>query len=66
MVMATTEEKTMSKKSATAAAEVRTPARKKPYRAPRLIEYGHVSKLTAGSSGTQTDKGHLANPHGQG
>jgi hypothetical protein len=57
---------TMSKKIAGAAAEVRTPVRKKPYRTPRLIEYGHVSKLTAGSSGTNTDKGHLANPHGQG
>jgi hypothetical protein len=56
----------MSKKSARAAAEVRTPVRKKPYRTPRLIGYGHVSKLTAGSSGTNTDKGHLANPHGQG
>jgi hypothetical protein len=57
---------TMSKKSASAAAEVRTPVRKKPYRTPRLIEYGHVSKLTAGSSGTHTDEGHLANPYGQG
>jgi hypothetical protein len=38
----------------------------KPYRTPRLIEYGHISKLTAGTSGTSTDKGHMANVHGQG
>jgi hypothetical protein len=56
----------MSKKNASADAEVRTPIRKKPYRAPRLIEHGHVAKLTAGTSGTHTDKGHTANQHGQG
>ena len=56
----------MNKKSASAAAEVRTPVSKKPYRTPRLIRYGHVSNLTAGATGTSTDKGHLANPHGQG
>jgi hypothetical protein len=56
----------MGKKNAGAAAKVRTPIRKKPYRTPRLIEYGHISKLTAGTSGTSTDKGHMANVHGQG
>lgn len=56
----------MSKKSASAVAEVRTPVRKKPYRTPRLTEFGHVSKLTAGTTGTSTDKGHMANQHGQG
>ena len=56
----------MSKKNASAASEVRRPIRKKPYRTLRLIEYGHISKLTAGTSGTSTDKGHMANAHGQG
>ncbi len=56
----------MSKKSASAAVEVRTLTRKKPYRTPPLTEYGHVAKLTAGTSGTHTDKGHLANRHGEG
>ena len=56
----------MSKKSEGAAAEVRTPIRKKPYRTPRLTEFGHVAKLTAGTAGTHTDKGHLSNEHGQG
>ena len=56
----------MSKKSESAATEIRRPVRKKPYRTPRLIEYGHVAKLTAGTTGTSTDKGHLANAHGQG
>jgi hypothetical protein len=56
----------MSKKSASAVAEVRTPVRKKPYRTPRVTEFGHVAKLTAGASGTHTDKGHLSNEHGQG
>ena len=35
-------------------------------REPRLIVYGHVTKLTAGTTGTSTDKGHMANAHGQG
>lgn len=56
----------MSKKSASAAAGIRRSVRKKPYRTPRLTEYGHVSKLTAGTTGTHTDKGHLSNEHGQG
>jgi hypothetical protein len=56
----------VSKKNAGAAAEVRTLIRKKPYRTPRLIDYGNISKLTAGTSGTSTDKGHMANPRGQG
>jgi hypothetical protein len=56
----------MSKKSASVAGGIRRPVRKKPYRTPRLIEYGHVAKLTAGTTGTSTDKGHMANSHGQG
>ena len=39
---------------------------KKPYRTPRLTEYGHISKLTAGTTGSFGDKGSLANQHGQG
>lgn len=39
---------------------------KKSYKTPRLIEYGHISKLTAGTTGSHTDKGTLANMHGGG
>ena len=46
--------------------EIRTPATKKPYSTPRLTQYGHVAKLTAGSTGSSTDKGTLANVHGMG
>jgi hypothetical protein len=46
--------------------ERRTPATKKPYSTPRLIQYGHIAKLTAGTTGSTTDKGTLANVHGMG
>ena len=46
--------------------EPKTSAPKKSYKTPSLIEYGHVSKLTAGTTGTHTDKGTLANMHGGG
>ena len=39
---------------------------KKPYAQPRLTEYGHLSKLTAGTTGSHTDKGHDGNHHGEG
>jgi len=41
-------------------------AGKKPYRTPRLTEFGHISKLTAGTSGTHTDKGTFSKVHGHG
>jgi hypothetical protein len=44
----------------------KTSTPKKSYKTPRLIEYGHISKLTAGTTGTHTDKGTLANMHGGG
>ncbi len=56
----------MSKRRANLADKVRTPAAKKPWNTPKLIEYGHVAKLTAGTTGSHTDKGHNANEHGQG
>jgi hypothetical protein len=31
--------------------------RKKPYAPPRLTTYGHISKLTTGSSGTRNEPG---------
>lgn len=31
--------------------------RKKPYAAPRLTKYGHISKLTGGTSGRKRDGG---------
>lgn len=31
-------------------------APRKPYKAPRLTEYGHIAKLTAGQTGTHSDK----------
>ena len=33
------------------------PAAKKPYRAPRLTEYGSVAKLTQANAGSGTDSG---------
>jgi len=39
---------------------------KKPWHKPVLVEHGHVSKLTAGTTGSHADKGHLSNQHGQG
>jgi len=46
------------------AKEVRPSKAKKTYRAPQLTEYGHIAKLTAGTTGSSTDKGTLANVHG--
>jgi hypothetical protein len=46
--------------------ELHKPAPKKPYQTPRVIEYGHISALTAGTTGSTTDKGTLANHHGSG
>jgi hypothetical protein len=40
--------------------------RKKPYRAPQVVDYGHVSRLTAGSTGTHSDKGMAGGAHGSG
>jgi len=56
----------VSKKSTSRVFEIRTPAPKKPYHAPSLTEYGHIAKLTAGTTGSATDKGVLSNVHGQG
>jgi hypothetical protein len=56
----------MSKGRANWADQVHTPAAKKPWKTPHLIEYGHVAELTAGTTGSFTDKGHQANQHGQG
>jgi hypothetical protein len=55
----------MTKKS-TSGADREPTAIKKPYRTPCLTEYGHIAKLTAGTTGSSTDKGVLANVHGQG
>ncbi len=62
----TIEGETMTKKSAGGADIESTPAIKKPYSTPRLIEYGHIATLTAGTTGSSTDKGTLANKHGAG
>jgi len=39
---------------------------KKPWHKPKVADYGHVSQLTAGTTGSHTDKGHLSNQHGEG
>jgi hypothetical protein len=39
---------------------------KKPWHKPKVADYGHVSQLTAGTTGSHTDKGHLSNQHGGG
>ena len=56
----------MTKKRTSTVDRESTAAVKKPYRTPRLTEYGHIAKLTAGTTGSATDKGVLANVHGQG
>jgi hypothetical protein len=33
-------------------------SQKKPYKPPRVIEYGNVARLTAGGNGTHFDPGH--------
>jgi hypothetical protein len=37
---------------------------KKSYSAPRIVDFGHISALTAGTVGSFLDEGHLANQHG--
>ena len=56
----------MSKKSASAAVEVRTLDTEKavPHTTPHRVR--SCCQTTAGTSGTHTDKGHLANRHGEG
>ncbi|HVB80176.1 MAG TPA: hypothetical protein VNE82_09585 [Candidatus Binataceae bacterium] len=39
---------------------------KKSWRKPKVADYGHISKLTAGTTGSHADKGFVANQHGQG
>jgi hypothetical protein len=39
---------------------------RKPWHKPEVSDYGHVSKLTAGTTGSHTDKGHMSNSHGGG
>jgi hypothetical protein len=39
---------------------------KKPYKPPQLVDYGHISRLTAGSTGTHSDKGMSGGQHGSG
>lgn len=56
----------MSNTHVYASVEPKTFAPKKSYKTPSLIEYGHISKLTAGTSGSATDKGTHANVHGGG
>jgi hypothetical protein len=56
----------VSEEQVSHAGELNPTAPKKPYKAPQLVEYGHISKLTAGTSGTHTDKGTHANVHGSG
>ncbi len=56
----------MSKRRANWADQVRNTAAKKPWNTPHLVEYGHVAKLTAGQTGSHSDKGHVGNDHGMG
>jgi hypothetical protein len=39
---------------------------KKPWHTPKVADYGHVSELTAGTTGSFMDKGHDSNQHGMG
>jgi len=41
-------------------------ALKKIYRTPRVIDFGHISRLTSGFTGSHTDKGQMAGRQGQG
>jgi hypothetical protein len=56
----------VSKNRTNSTSEIRAFAPKKTYRRPKLTEYGHVAKLTAGTTGSFGDKGSLSNQHGQG
>jgi hypothetical protein len=53
----------MSKEHTNQGDEFRTLPAKKPYRTPQVIEYGHISKLTAGSTGSANDKGTHSSVH---
>jgi hypothetical protein len=39
---------------------------KKPWHTPKVSDHGHVSKLTAGTTGSHMDKGQASNQHGVG
>ena len=39
---------------------------KKPWHKPIVTDWGHVSKITTGTTGSHMDKGHMSNQHGQG
>jgi hypothetical protein len=41
-------------------------ATKKVWHKPMVTDFGHISQLTAGTTGSSTDKGHFANSHGAG
>jgi hypothetical protein len=56
----------MIRKLAGRSGETRIFKLKRPYRVPRLTEYGRIAKLTTGTTGSHQDKGHLANAHGNG
>jgi hypothetical protein len=56
----------MNKERTSSVDEMRTCAPKKPYHPPSLVEYGHIAKLTAGTTGSHTDKGSHAGIHGLG
>jgi hypothetical protein len=45
---------------------IKEPRIRKPWHKPKVTDYGHVSQLTAGTTGSCTDKGHLSNQHGAG
>ena len=47
-------DKSAEKPGVKATSETKAP-QKKPYTPPRLTTYGHISKLTTGSSGNMTD-----------
>jgi len=56
----------VNKNCTTSVSEIGASAPKKTYHTPKLTEYGHVAKLTAGTTGSFGDKGSLSNQHGQG
>jgi len=56
----------MGKKSDRVVAQHLPQSVKKVYRTPRVIEFGHISRLTSGTTGTHTDKGSMAGTHGMG
>jgi hypothetical protein len=44
--------------SASEPVPIASPSRKKPYKPPKVTEYGNVARLTAGMNGTGFDPGH--------